>query len=310
MNEILRRIYNKTIYKSSPLISLIEKKLLDNYGHSAQYPQIFIIGSPRTGSTFLYQLLTSSYNVSYIDNFSASFHKNILIGLHLSNLFFNDRPHSGFNSEYGKTVEGGPRGPNECGDFWYNWLTEKQHVADESTLNSEEIGKLNVYLNSMSNMFSRPFIFKNLNAGLRLRMLKISAEYPKFIFIRRNIYDTVLSILKGRDKVMGSQYEWFSLKPEGYESLLTKEPLEQVTAQVALIEKRIINDLKLYCDTQYITIFYEDLLDNPIKVLEKIEDFTGIKQREGLVMPKPVDGRKDLSNDFKNKVDYYLEKYR
>ena len=49
-----------------------------------KYPTLHIIGAPRSGTTLLYQLLTSHLQVGFINNLIASFWKAPVYGIRLS----------------------------------------------------------------------------------------------------------------------------------------------------------------------------------------------------------------------------------
>ena len=65
---------------SRPIISIFESLKIKKYAtKEPEYQPVFIIGSPRSGSTILYQLITNYLDVLYVDN---------LINLSRGNLFF------------------------------------------------------------------------------------------------------------------------------------------------------------------------------------------------------------------------------
>ena len=84
---------------------------------------VFIIGAPRTGSTFLYQSITNSLDVAYIDNLVELFYDSFCAGFFISKALYGNKPHNNFVSYHGNTRRlGGLHAPSECGAFWYRWL--------------------------------------------------------------------------------------------------------------------------------------------------------------------------------------------
>ena len=71
-DEILDNI-NSNLLKSE---KLIEKQFQANNS----YPSLLVISSPRTGSTYLTQLLASNFNISYVSNLMSKFYNVPSIG--------------------------------------------------------------------------------------------------------------------------------------------------------------------------------------------------------------------------------------
>ena len=85
----------------SPVISIPEKAGIKKYGvETPAHSLVFIIGAPRTGSTILYQVITSLIDVSYIDNLANLARYNPYFGLRLSHLFFRNHSHQSFTSKF------------------------------------------------------------------------------------------------------------------------------------------------------------------------------------------------------------------
>jgi hypothetical protein len=245
----------------TPLISLWEKKKLEELSKSKpKHSPIFIIGAPRTGSTILYQSLTNYFNVSYIDNLSCLFHRNLFFGMYLSNKLYKNKPHNCFKSIHGNTMKtGGLHAPSECGQFWYRWLPRDHHFIDYDEITDDMVEGIRENIFAILNYYNRPFVFKNLNAGQRLRLIHKVYPESKFIWIKRNKVDTISSILKVREKLNIPTNEWWSIKPQNYKDLLKENRIDMVTQGVYYLEKQIHTDLKLFNKEQYSIITYEDL---------------------------------------------------
>ena len=89
----------------------------------SQYPAIFIVGSPRCGSTLLIQCLVASLDVGYISNRHAKFFG----GPGLVHPFL--RGQSGvtddYRSSYGDVAA--EWGPSECGAWWYRFFPNNKY---------------------------------------------------------------------------------------------------------------------------------------------------------------------------------------
>ena len=61
--------------KNENLFSRVEEKIHSGSTHKAlEKPPIFIIGPPRSGSTLLYQVLTSYFDLSYFKNLHSKYY--------------------------------------------------------------------------------------------------------------------------------------------------------------------------------------------------------------------------------------------
>lgn len=261
MKKVTSKITNLSLKLLSPITSIGEKQKLEQYSQTnPKHSPIFIIGAPRTGSTILYQSLTNYFNVSYIDNLSCLFHRNLFFGMYLSNKIYKDKPHNCFNSVHGDTWKtGGQHAPSECGQFWYRWLPTDHHFIDYDEIADDMVEDIRKNIFAILNYYDRPFVFKNLNAGQRLRLIHKVYPGSKFIWIRRDPVDTINSILKIRQKLNIPTNEWWSIKPHNYKDLLKEDEIDMVTQGVYYLEKQIHTDLKLFNKEQYSIINYEDL---------------------------------------------------
>lgn len=249
---------------------------------------VFIIGAPRSGSTILYQLITNYFDISYISNFIHIFNSTLLYGFDLNEKYIGNQPHNYFKSKYGKTLQGGWRSPNESSSFWFRYLPKEQHYIGKNEITDQKI--LNYYrqsILSVINKYKKPFIFKNLSVGQRMKFIKKIIPNAKFIFIKRDTFFNAQSIIYGRRKYHIESHEWWSIKPKNYESLLLLEEEEMVVKQIYFIEKQIIEDKNTLLEEDFLTIDYDELLSQPKKTLEVIHGFLGkkVKIKKGAEMP-------------------------
>jgi len=243
----------------------------------------FIIGAPRTGSTILYQALTNTYNVCYIDNLTCKWHRNLLFGMWLSDKTFSDRPHNNFLAQNGDTGRYGNHAPSECGNFWYRWLPKDRHFIDYHEVKAGMVKKIRKEVDAVMHYFGKPMLFKNLNAGQRLRLLVKVFPWSKFIFIRRDPRLVVRSILNSRKKAMIRPGQWWSIMPPNYKELIALPPLEMAAAQVYYLEKQIKTDLALFPSKNIREIHHRDL--SP-ELIHSIGTWMGATPRSHGVFPE------------------------
>jgi hypothetical protein len=244
----------------SGFISKWEKKKITKYGNQPlKHQPVFIIGAPRTGSTILYQILTNQLDVLYIDNLSCIFRKNFFYGFWLSNKLYKQKAHNNFKSYHGNTTQHGLRAPSECGGYWYRWLPKDHHFIDYDEITAEMVNEIRNEITAVINYFDKPIVFKNLNAGQRMRLLTRCFPEAKFIFIRRDLLMTAQSILIAKRKLGYSDNEFWSIKPKNAEQLTTLSSTEQIIKQIYYLEKQIVEDQKLVLKNNFWSLNYEKL---------------------------------------------------
>ena len=300
----------------SPFIKIYEKEKIEYFGNMPlKHDPLFIIGAPRTGSTILYQSLTNLYDVLYIDNLGCKFHKNFFFGIWLSNKIYADQPHDNYISEHGDTSISGMHAPSECGQFWYRWLPEKHHFIDYDEITDEMIEQIKNEVSAVINYFDKPILFKNLNVGQRLRLIRKCFPNAKFLYIKRDPFFVIQSILKARTKNNILHNQIWSIKPPNYKSLLSLDEVSMVTAQVYYLEKQIEKDLSLFYKKNVFTFDYESMTTNFADFLSNLEQRLNFPQINKYEVKKTLpditlNNRVTVNKELASKIKNALKKYR
>lgn len=270
----LRRVFKYL----SPIISIFENKKIKKYSkQNPNHSPIFIIGPPRSGSTILYQLITNFFNVNYIDNLIHLSRNNLFFGFWLSNLFFKNKNHNTFKSDYGNTQKFGLHAPSEGGNIWYRWFSKNEAYFQIDSLSNIKIKAIHNTMNSILNKYNKPLVIKNLMFSQRIQVLSQTCPNAKFIVIKRSPEYNAQSIYKAR--LNQSKHEWWSTQPKNYKELLHLSLIEQAVNQVFLLEKQIDEDLNLFPKENIIIIKYEDLINDCKKTLDNLIEFINTNKR-------------------------------
>ena len=248
----------------------LERRLIQKaYQHT--YPPIFIIGPPRSGSTLLYQLVARRYRVCYFSNFMMHFPAATLSTARLSSLWMDCSPPDGYTSVYGETP--GLQGPNQGKAFWDLWLQAFPHDIDPDTVSIATKDLIKNTVLGLQEVFHAPFINKWPPNSLRLRLLAEIFPDAVFIKITRNPEKVFASILRARRAICQGESGWFSVEPQGRESILRDDPMKQIQWQADKIEGAIDRDSAIIGGDRFITISYEGLVEDPKLMLDKIAGF-------------------------------------
>jgi len=254
---------------------------------------IFILGSPRTGSTLIYQIMINVYNLFYFTNLTNNyFYKYPFLGSIISRPFIRD---VGFESDYGKTK--GLFGPSEGSYIFKNWFGEYNEVFP-----SKKNHLITAFVN-INKFINKPIVIKNAWNCFRIRALRSLIPDSKFIWIRRNIIHSANSDLKARYN-RGGPYTWNSSLTYDYKKIQKKPYYEQVVEQQYSYNKTIENDLKKLCPNDYIEIWYEDICKDLNHQLKLISNFLKIKNSK--VNLSFEFKRQNIDDDF-IKISNYVE---
>lgn len=250
----------------------------------SDYPHIFIIGSPRSGSTLLFQVMTDVMDLGYLSNkhkwvYGAPF----LVSKINRNFRKNNIKRNEFTSSFGN-IEG-IDAPSECGVWWYRFFASGSFDALRAGLSSSRKKKFIRSLNALSKAEKRPVIYKNLYASLRIQSIMEASPSSLFIIIKRNELDNAHSLLEAR-KLHGGYHQWFSIPTPAKENPEITHPVNQVLDQIRTVYQVIEDDLMLSSvDSERVAyVDYEGLCEHPNLIMKSMHGFlTG----NGCDIPEP-----------------------
>ena len=245
---------------------------------------IFIVGPPRSGSTLLSQVLVGA-GFGYISNFVARFWRAPAAGIYLQkSLKVPDRKQrSTFSSDYGVTE--GWFEPHEFGYYWNCWFDMGQdtHTLDETLRARVDSQGLRRSVAAICAQFEKPVVFKNTTwCSTQADILASCLPKSVFVFIKRDVPSTAVSILKARRERYGSADVWWSNRPSTYRELKTKSPVVQVVGQVVHLLAETERSLSRVPTERVVRLTYEDLCRNPRGAVREIGLAAGLSNEMDL----------------------------
>lgn len=232
---------------------------------------IFIVGAPRSGTTFLYQLLSFQYDIGYIDNLIARFHWDPVLGVCL-------RREIGYKKEFtGKSIFGRTTGisePHEFGRYWRDQLGYDD-MRQKPNHNQIELDKLAASLNQISMFFGKPVLYKPFHLVFHLHEMVEKMQNSKWIFVERDELQNALSLISLRE-ARGDIHTPQSLYPTS--ANLYQDPYENIIAQIRHINNLITVGLSSLPDSRYLKITLDALTENTSSTLKSIEDQFSLSQ--------------------------------
>jgi hypothetical protein len=235
----------------------LERSILDRVGAVRAATVLFVLGAPRTGSTFLYQAITSAFALPFIDNLTNQFFpRTPILGLLLGSSL---REPIAFSSSYGKTV--GLRQPSEGSAVMAHWFGggHPSQIVSSRILEGRET-HLIATLAAADAFFRGPLVIKNAWNCFRIEYLAAALPAANFVWIRRDIRTAAKSDLRARYAVQGSGLIWNSATPANVEALRARPCWEQVVENQFEFGKAISSTSVHLAKGRFAEVWYEDLV--------------------------------------------------
>lgn len=235
-------------------------------------PPIFIIGAPRSGTSLLYELMITGFQLSYLSNAAHRFYLAPLTVTWLLRSTIG-RWQGNFTSRYGHINGWGA--PNEGGWIWRRWLEDADWRAADD-FSEKQAGQLRTLTRGISAILRAPFVNKNVMHSNRLQLMNYIWPDALYIEVQRDIMDNARSIVRAERAEGGPEKHgdiWWSVRPKLAPDYAGKADTERAIAQVVGIENDISADINKIGLHKLLRINYNDLCAAPHLVMDQIETF-------------------------------------
>lgn len=281
---------------------LAEQYRLRYAPETTQYPPLFVMGPPRSGTTLLYQLLVHRFRLAYFSNASVVYGRAPLT-LTARALKAGSSYKSDFSSKYG--MADGIMAPHEAGPVWNfffpNEETEGFNYTPKGWLDRLKQKKLRKIVAGMENLYGAPFVNKNVKHCVRIQALDELYPGCLFIQVKRDPAEVALSILKMRKKRTNDISKWYAVRPKEYEKLKDLPYLEQIISQIFYLERDVKEDLDTIDKSRHILVDYAKLCSDTQAELERIQKWIELHTGKLKVinkMPGPFSKKMLNSNEL------------
>lgn len=265
----------------------LEAALLGLVPEHAEPGPVFIVGSPRTGSTLLYQLLVLRFGLPYVANLTNDFlWSTPIVGLALQR---GVSPGFPLESSYGKTR--GPFGPSEASAVMGAWCGG-EHPSQSCSAHVLEGRREHMRLTMAGVELlygGLPMVIKNAWNCFRIGSLAETLPASRFIWIRRDVRHAAASDLSARRSTKGSEESWNSATPANVDQLRRMPPEAQVLENQYEFNKAIEDGLAAVPAERREEVWYEDVLSRPEECLARFSAMLGLPQVSS-VATKRLDG--------------------
>jgi hypothetical protein len=258
-------------------LDALERALLDSRRSPHEAAPVFLLGSPRTGSTPLYQAMVAGLGLGYFANIAnAWFPKHPAIGVQLQ-LAGPPEPIV-FESRYGK-VEGLLQ-PSEASGIVSAWCGGG-HPSETTSpgVLPERIAHMRETLAWCEAAFGAPLLIKN--AWNCFRVAELARVFPRasFVWIRRDIVAAASSDLRARGATKDNEGEWNSATPRNLEALKRLPPAAQVVENQYEFARAIAEAFAGLAPGRACEVWYEDFCLDPDGTVEKLGEASPTPRR-------------------------------
>ena len=273
---------------------------------SANYPQLLMVASPRSGSTLVSQVLVQQLDVSYFPNVSAMFPSAPIWSSQRWMGKFSTAPTT-LRSCYGNTP--GWRGINDGFHIWNRWFGEDRYRSRQG-LGAEQNADLRTFFANWHATFPKPLVNKNNRNLDGIGVLADALPNAFFVVVQRDPVMIVQSLLRARKFIQGNEHRGWGLFSSQADEL---DPIEATCQQVGRIFSRTQEQLRLVPAHRYTFIDYDTFCGDPDNGVEQIVGMVpALSLRSGKSsFPTPLTSshRCTLTLDQQRQVEQALARY-
>lgn len=221
-----------------------------------KYPPLFIVGAPRSGTTVVDRYLANRFRFAYIPSISKRYHRICVAAAVYGRMF--GRYKAGYENIHDDVA--GSLAPTDGWPVFHRWFPRYGHSA---AVDRTRLYELRNIVRLLEILFRAPFINKNNHNSTRIADLNALFPDALFIHVRRNIGDTVVSLVEARERYGVAVNEWWSAAPPQFQSMRFSSQLEQAVYGTWGVDQHAQHCLKRLEAKRWREVWYEDFCRNP-----------------------------------------------
>lgn len=284
-------------------------------------PPLFILGTPRSGTTYCMQWLAASDAFSYPSNLIARFWRTPAIGAMCQQMLidpaydfrgeFADVSFSGLEnrSELGKTR--GLLSPNE---FWYFWRSifpgDGDIGIDLSDATDAQYRAFAAKLQEFAAVRGKPVVTKGMIVNHQVTAFAKAIPNALFVHLDRDPHASAWSLLQARERMHGERSIWYSFKTPNQAALQELPAPQQVMGQIDTIRRDLKAQLSDLPQDRWLSLDYSALCQDPDGAFDRMRALYarhGVDLEGQNVLPPAPISRPDIPTDIVAGFDAYLE---
>ncbi|MFK7889524.1 MAG: hypothetical protein AB8B63_01820 [Granulosicoccus sp.] len=274
-----------------------------------QWPILFIVAPPRSGTTLFTQWLTHIGFATPL-NITARFYKNPYTAGLLQRLLTDSSLHyrneldcgvvDSFQSLYGKTS--GVLSAHEFSHYFRRFFPVSGQWISDKELEQSKIDEFVDGLNLFTTALQKPLVLKGFLIQYNFDSL-IDHENIYFVHCHRYEIDNVCSLVGHRKTLTGDINNWVSVKPPGFELIKDLDPYQQLAAQVAISNAYLAAKLEKVPSERKINVPHEQFCKSPKSFASEISNALSSRGYQALE-PYTGPGGFDINRYDQNSAEY------
>ena len=229
-------------------------------------PYIFICGPARSGTTLVFQVLSSTLEIAYPRNFTAMFSRSPLLAMRLFSRDQRNNRNTSYQNYYGKTV--GLQGPSEANHLWNQWV-DSDISGFRTQLHTKGAEEMASFFEILSQQTGLPTLAKNNNINAFANAIASRLDNSYFICLRRDSRFLAQSLVKAREEINGDMLQSYGVTNTATWNLKS-DPLDQVVSQIEYMESLAIKQQQEIGEDRFWIVEYEAFCANPEVLVNRV----------------------------------------
>lgn len=239
--------------------------------HSPRFAPIFIVGPARSGTTLVYQAMTTALRVSYFSNLMARFPRSPVVAGMFEH--WAPRPDESlrFVSQHGRSV--GAAAPAQGYEIWSRWFPRAGDGTDLSNWNHESIDQACRTIAGVESWGKGPFL--NKWPGHVAHWRALVEAFPRAVFVRidRDPVATSASVLAMRRDLTGDERASVSRAPAGYDVYRDRDGVTQACGYVRSVKGEWDAAASELGVDRFFYVNFADFCQQPRAILESLREW-------------------------------------
>ncbi|WP_299848781.1 sulfotransferase [uncultured Roseovarius sp.] len=285
-------------------------------------PPLFILGTPRSGTTYCMQWLAATGAFSYPSNLISRFWKAPYIGAICQEMFTN--PEFDFRGEFADLSFHDPEQRSELGktqgllspnEFWYFWRAifpgDDDIGIDLSSATDSQFTEFTQKLHDFASVREKPVATKGMIVNHQLGPFAKGVPGALFLHLDRDPHASAWSLLRARERMHGDQNTWYSFKTPNRHDLTSLPAPQQVMGQIETIRNDLRQQLNDLPQDRWLSLDYAELCGDPEGSFEKLRALYAARGTSldgaNALAPAKV-SRPDIPDDITRAFNGYLSR--
>jgi hypothetical protein len=229
-----------------------------------RYPPLFVVGAPRSGTTLVGLHLANTFELAYFPNVAKRFWRAPYLRTRAA--LRRGRYAPTYANSFGNVPS--ELAPSDGFRIWTRWFPPFDEARSATPRQRRELATL---IARFERLFDAPFFCKNNANAARIGALVDLFPSARFVHVRRELPETVISLVEARRQHGVELGRWWSAAPPQHLGRPFESELEQAVATVAGIDAYVAAALADSPSERWTRVEYERFCARPDEVVAWVE---------------------------------------